>query len=308
MSQIEISGSTKNLKTLMDALALPRSNKSTGKGDNLEFPYRKVIVKPNGMLVARQKNGSVYSQVICRQDVETPFIKLKGSGDMMFDMAKALKYLKELGVYETVNIIHNTESHQTVFRGTKDSDFEEWYTFEPSQEIDDARNEVTNPCECSDPKTCTKCNGRGSVPSAPLSFQNPTTIVPENSAPYTNVGVQFDIDTAVMRMIGDKTENLLDDSYPLQFNKDHLLVFAGDPQDISNDSFKKQIPMTYAANNMIGKIITLGTDFRNVFGSIDGKVVIQAEDMPENEQSIYLAKNDMGISVGVKLQAKSKDV
>ncbi len=310
MSEIEISGSVKNLKVLMDALALPRSNKSSGKGDNLEFPYRKIIVnkKFNGLLVARQKNNSVYSQVVCRSDVETPFIRLRGEGDIMFDMAKALKYLKELSVYETANIIHDTESHQTIFRGTKDSDYEEWYTFEPSQEIDDGRNETPVKCDCTYPKQCTKCNGRGVVSSAPLGYLNQIVVVPANSSPYTNVGVQFEIDTAVMRMIGDKTENLLDDMYPLQFNKDHLLVFAGDPKDISNDSFKKQIPMTYVVNGMTGKIIVLGTDFRNVFGSLDGKVVIQAEDVPENEQSVYVSKNDFGISIGVKLQAKLKEV
>jgi hypothetical protein len=308
MSEIEISGSTKNLNVLMNALALPRSNKSSGKGDNMEFPYRKVIVKSNGMLLARQKNNSVYSQVVCRTDVETPFIKLKGEGDIMFDMAKTLKYLRELAVYETARIIHDTETHQTIFRGEKDSDFEVWYTFEPSNEIDDGRNETPVKCGCTDAATCTKCNGSGTVPSAALSFKNPINIVPPSGSPYVNVGVQFDIDSAIMRMIGDKTENLLDDMYPLQFNKDHLIVFAGDPKDISNDSFKKQIPMTYTVNNMVEKIVTLGSDFRNVFGSLDGKVQIQSEDVPDNEKSVYVLKNDIGISIGVKLQAKSKDV
>ncbi len=308
MTQIEIYGSTKNLKTLMDALALPRSNKSSGKGDNLEFPYRKVIVKSNGILIARQKNNSVYSQVVCKQDVETPFIKVKGEGDIMLDMAKALKNIRELGTYDVVSIIHDTDSHQTTYRGMKDTDFEEWYTFEPQQEIDDGRNETPIKCDCIDTKTCPKCNGRGVVPSSPLSYQNAIIVVPVNASPYTNVGVQFDIDTSVMRMIGDKTENLLDDMYPIQFNKDHLLVFAGDPKDISNDSFKKQIPMTYTKNEMIGRTLTLGTDFRNVFGSLDGKITIQAEDVPENEQSVYVSKNDIGISIGVKLQCKLKEV
>lgn len=303
---IEISGSVKNLKVLMDTLALPRSSASS-KGDNLEFPFRKVIVnqKFGGLLVARQQNNSVYSQVVCRSDVETPFLKLKGEGDIMFDMAKALRYLKELSVYDTVSIVHNIESHQTVFRGTKDSDYEEWYTFEPSQEIDDARNVISAPCGCTDPKTCTKCNGKGEVTSEPLGYKNAIGIIPIGESPYPNVGVQFDIDTGIMKMIGDKTETLLDDMYPMQFGKNHLLVFAGDPKDISNDSFKKQIPVAYQINNMVDKTIVLGSDFRNVFGSIDGKVTIQSEDAPNvGEQSIYVSKNDIGFHCGLKMQTK----
>ncbi len=314
MSQIEISGSSQNLKTLFTALALPRSAKSSGKGDNVEFKKRKVVIKkrPNGtgVLVARQSVNSVYSQVICDTNVETPFIKLSGEGDIVFNMNHTMRILKELAVYETIKIIHDTESNKTVFKGMKsDTDYEEWFTYSDSdKEIDDARNVICTSCNCTE-TPCPKCNGTKVVPSPALSYTNPIKYVPPDGTIYPKVDVQFEVDASVMVAVGDKTETLLDDTYPLQFNKNSLFISAGNLEDIASDSFNKNVPMTYILNNMPGKTIKLGSDFRNVFGSLDGIIRISAEDVEDpKDKSVYVTKTIMGFHTGIKIQAKLDDI
>ncbi|MFA4870915.1 MAG: hypothetical protein WC623_22140 [Pedobacter sp.] len=312
MSEIKISGSTQNLKVLFDALALTRSSKSAGNAAKMIFPRRKVIVvkRPTGsILFARQKANSIYSQVLCKTDVETPFINLEGEGDVIFNMEIALKRLSELSIYKAVSIVHNTETNKTVFRGSNtEEDYEEWGTHSSGSEIDDARNELPMACDCGKLSTCPKCSGSGITVAPELSYKNKIILVPPEKHPYAKVDIQFEIDSSTMRTIGDKTEQLLDETYPLGFTPNSLLVFAGDAEDISNDNFKKHIPLTYIVNNMVGKNIVLGSDFRNVFGSLNGKLMITSEDTDPKKQSVYISKNDMGFHTGIKMQTKLRDV
>lgn len=309
---ITISGNTQNLEILMKVLAFP-------KGEDTLFQYRKLTIqkKPNEekpRLIARQLAGagSVYSQVFIRPDGTAPFLNIEGEGDLTLDMKKALKNISELRLYKEAFIKHDPSTGITVFGSIKDdNDNEEYKTREPiSQDIDDASGILGVNCDClkegAPNPSCTTCGGKGVKPAPALTYKNDIILVPPDSSLYPTPDVRLDVDSSIMSMIGDKSARF-SDVFPIQFAQNSLVVSISDADDITKDSFKKSIPVTYAQNNMVGKQIWIGDYYKHVFGNLSEKITLWSANLPPDEESIYVTMNKPGgFHSGVQIQAKSK--
>lgn len=309
-STVKISGKVENLQTLMNVLALK-------KGDDLLFPFRKLVAQrktePTSRLLGRQLAGAgtIYSQIYQRPPPvgEESFLIIEGEGDIILDMAKALDYTKELATFSTGFIEYDTATGRTVYGSiVNDNDKEEFVTRAPGEagaNIDDGRSMLGIPCECNGNPACTKCKGVGLVPSPALTFSNVVNIVPPDTSMYAHADVQLAIDSSIMRAIGDKTALFQDDTFPIKFEKDCLVVAIADQNDITKDSFRKVIPVQYVTNDMVGEDIHLGEFYKYAFNNLTGALTLYTARLPPQDKSVYVTMNKPGgFHCGVQIQAK----
>lgn len=305
---ITISGKTENLKTLIQTLAL-------AKGDDCLFPHRKIVIqkKPDGtqVLVARQlaSAGSVYSQVLIKPDGTEPFLNIEGEGDLLLDMKKALKYIKELGGYQTAFIKHDHETGETVYGSVvSDEDNEMYRTREDNVDIDDAASILGAGCECGGKPYCKVCGGTGVKPAPTLTYKNKVTMIPPSLSIYGKPDIQLEVDSNIMRMVGDKSALFVDDTFPLQFGKDTMVVSISNPNDIKQDSFKKTIPVTYALNTAPDYKLYLSEFYKYIFNNLSDKLTLFTANLPSDERSIYVVMNKSGgFHTGIQVMAKKEE-
>lgn len=305
---IQISGKTENLKTLIQALAL-------AKGDDCLFPHRKIVVqkKPDGtqVLIARQlaPAGSVYSQLLIKPDGTEPFLIVEGEGDLLLDMKKALKYIKELGTYQSAFIKHDHNTGETTYGSVvNDNDNEEYHTREDNVDIDDAASILGAGCECSGKPDCKVCNGTGVKPALPLTHTNKVSMIPPALSIYAQPDIQLEVDSNIMRMVGDKSSIFVDDTFPLQFGKDAMVVSISNPNDIKQDSFKKTIPVTYTLNNAPDYKLHLSEFYKYIFNNLSDKLTLFTTNLPPEERSVYVVMNKSGgFHTGIQVMAKKEE-
>lgn len=305
---IQISGKTENLKTLIQTLAL-------AKGDDCLFPHRKLVVqkKQDGtqVLVARQlaSAGSVYSQLLIKPDGTEPFLTIEGEGDILLDMKKALKYIKELGTYQTAFIKHDHDTGETTYGSVvNDNDNEEYHTREDNVDIDDAASMLGAGCECGGKPECKICGGTGVKPALPLTYTNKISMIPPALSIYAQPDIQLEVDSNIMRMVGDKSSLFVDDTFPLQFSKDAMVVSISNPNDIKQDSFKKTIPVTYTLNNAPDYKLYLSEFYKYIFNNLSDKLTLFTANLPPEERSIYVVMNKTGgFHTGIQVMAKKEE-
>ncbi len=307
MNGFKISGKTENLTTLLQVLAL-------AKGDDCLFPHRKIVIqlKPDGthVLAARQlaPAGSIYSQVLVKEDGTEPFLTIEGEGDLILDMAKALKFVKELGTYQTAFIKH--DAGETVFGSfVNEADHEEYTAREDNVDIDDAAGMLGTPCNCGDKVAeCKICGGTGVKPGPVLSYKNKIAMIPPALSVYPDPDIQFDVDSNVMRTIGKKSAMFSDNTFPLQFGKDSLVVSISNPNDIKQDSFKKAIPVTYKVNKSPEYKLHMNEFYKNIFENLTGNLTIFTANLPPEERSIYVVMNKTGgLHTGIQVMGQKEE-
>lgn len=289
---LSISGKTENLTTLLKTLAL-------AKGDDCLFPHRKIVVqkRPDNthVLAARQlaPAGSIYSQLLIKSDGTEPFVNIEGEGDLTLDMQKALKYMNELGTYQTAFIKHD-DGRTTFGSVVSDTDNEEFITREDNVDIDDGASMLGAPCGCDGNPECKTCNGSGVKPAASLSYTNKIALIPPHLSVYQKPDIQLELDSSVMRMIGKKSSLFASNTFPIQFGKDALVVSISNINDIKQDSFKKVIPATYVVNNTPDYKLYMNEFYKNIFENLTGNLTLTTANLLPEERSIYVVMNKTG--------------